>query len=678
MRYLHLLILLLALSPLFPISSGSGEAGEMVEAAFNSWDEERLLELAAELDEPFLLCKIQFKLAAIERTREGDFRAFLQRAVDYGEESLKEGAESPELLYYLIYSYNRLIKDAATFFKYKERITKYNKRLLNEYPGNFYSLLYNSYFHLTYDLRAGADRKAGLKFFKELSRRWGEKVETLNLKALYHFENYRFEESTVACKRLLELAPNHLEAQKRLAILKLYERAPLIKEIVIVDRGGIKRELLKRFLKERRGRRLSGETVRAIKRELSRFRLVSNVKVSFREVEGEMVVIELHISSNSRQVINIAAGMELVFDQDDLLEERRVLNGIFPPLFYYSNNNLMQSGLVGLTFYSSSGLLNNISFKFNLLERLDLRAGLELWNLPVLFSQNDYSRDKHYRARINRVYLTPSFSLGKLFHPYRLSLFFHYSARLNFLLIESPDSSIERPDLFTPPPIFTAHHRLELEFMADLVNLLELGWVREGFQVRLKAGWLKQTPDLPWGYHDFPNRPSNLSFYFELYGEYSKFINNIFYFSLGLHYRGGIELYKSGRFSLGKGVIGLPFDRGLKIHGFKSSAYRPDHLVLLNTLWGFKVNRHFHPGLYLDLAAVIERNSTYYLVRLEGSDYYNNLLIGTGLYFRTSPGWMFDILFEVSLGIDTGRQRLNGPVLGLYLSKLFLSPFKKR
>jgi hypothetical protein len=113
------------------------------------------------------------------------------------------------------------------------------------------------------------------------------------------------------------------------------------------------------------------------------------------------------------------------------------------------------------------------------------------------------------------------------------------------------------------------------------------------------------------------------------------------------------------------------------IHGFERKTFKADHLFLLNTLFGFKINKHYHLGLNIDICDFFEREAITYLIKVENSDYFNNLIFGFNFFSKWTPGWLFDIVFETGFGMDVGEPRIYGPVFGLYIQKVFILNFKK-
>ncbi|MCG8570684.1 MAG: hypothetical protein MJB14_11145 [Spirochaetes bacterium] len=601
-----------------------------------------------------------------------DGSPWLIQLIDQVKRGIKLTAEDPELHYYLAFAYHNLITTVNTFFQYKDLRDKHARKLLKLDKEGLYSLLFHADYHMTYDKRAGADRKKGRELFDLLIQQFSDDFRALFVIAEIYYKRLDFEQSEVFYQKLLKKVPQHSIAFRRLKTLKIIKQKPQISRIYFYEKSGIDHQIFKRFLKVNPGSFLTPAVIQSIRKDLMKYRKVQYVSVDIFENSDQTVDLKINITAEKQKMVVLNSGLELVFNSGDIVTLDRLKTGIVPPVFYYSNSDFFNQGILDFTFYSVSGLLWNGQLKINILEMVDIRTEVEFWDLPVLFTLDIYSAKRKNLAKVNHLYLKPKLEIAKYFNPIHLDLSFSYQPKIYFLLPNMPDYEIQNQAAFHDFPTIIAVHNLRLALVLDLINLLEFGWVRSGFKIALAAEWLKLTPDQTWGYVDHPSIPTNTCFRFNVYGEYSKFFPPVFYISIAVQYQGGINMYPLVKPKIGKGTIGTPFGFEIKVHGLQRDQYTADHLFLINTLLGFKTSRFFHLGLYLDGIYFIEKYAISYLAMINDTDFSHNILLGFGIFFKWTPGWLFDIVFETSFALDTGGTAILGPVLGIYLQKTFL------
>jgi hypothetical protein len=611
----------------------------------------------------------------------GENPGLLNRMTKIGEKAVSIGGGDPELYYYMARAYWKLIRSPDTFFRYKERMSRYERLLEKEAKGSWYHLLYAADFHSTFSKIGGANRAKGEKYSRLLLEKFPGETGTLSVLSRIAESDYRYNEAYTLTARLLEQFPGNVEANARLDYLSGFRENRRIESIEIVDSDGLNRKVVLRFIPDLVGGSFTAESVESVRKSLSRYRLIRHVKTGYRRIGKEKVILELYLTSDVLHIVNLNTAYEAVFDQDDIMEAARAREGIRPPVFYYRNSDMGGVGLFDYYAIAISGIRWETGLDISFYETVDLRIDFKSWTLPVLFSIIDNSPQREEVAKINYLFVQPGVGLVKKIARYNLEFALEYHPRVHFMLFDSPDSSVPPVSRYTRPPVLYTMHNLSFSFTVDYISNLEQGWVREGFQFRVKAEWLKMSPDVSWSFSSFKSVPTDTAFRFTFYGEYSKFIARRFYFSIGFHYGGGINVYKQARFEVGKSVIGTPFGYDMKVHGFDRIVYAADHLFLLNSLTGIKINRHFHFGWYFDGCAFFESVPGSYLVLVPGTLYGFNIITGIGTFFKFTPGWLFDIVLEGSFGIDTGVQRIHGPVIGLYLQKTIVlsrEMFKKK
>jgi hypothetical protein len=290
----------------------------------------------------------------------------------------------------------------------------------------------------------------------------------------------------------------------------------------------------------------------------------------------------------------------------------------------------------------------------------------------------DYSIKKSDKAELIYLNTNPYLEIGKKYQDNKIEVFLAYAPNFIFMLPE--DSSIhnvENKDNMIYPPPFFVEHKLGFRLGMDFVTLMEDGLVRKGFKMKSHIDWIKKTPDFEWGYKDNLDQPVNKSVLFYLYLEYSNYIDDLFYFSLGLHYKGGINLYKNHLILINKGVIGFPFDSMMKIHGLNDNQFTAEHVFLFNSLYGVKMSNKFHLGAYIDACTFFERNADTYLHYFNNSGFYNNILFGYGCFFKWNPAKLLVAVIEVSFCHELGQNTVHGPVIGCHIQKAFINPKRK-
>ena len=384
----------------------------------------------------------------------------------------------------------------------------------------------------------------------------------------------------------------------------------------------------------------------------------------------------MSLSAETDKIIYTSAGYEFVYNYDKMDQYMQYLKGISPIILFYSHPNLFKMGLFELNVLSVIGLQWDIQMKCNLLEYVQLNFGIDSWIAPVINSFVEYSDRKENKAELIYLNTNPYIEIGKKFNDNKIETFLRYKPNFIFMMpdnfslndVEEEDDD----DDFIYPPDFFVEHDLGLTFQMDYISLLESGLVRKGFKIKCEADWFKKTPDTTWGYKNYLNQTTFTSFLFHTYFEYSDYINDLFYFSIGFHYKGGINLYKNQMISIGHGVIGVPFDGIMKIHGLNYNRFKAEHVLLFNSLSGFKVNKIFHLGLYLDACTFFERKSDTFLAHIPDSPYYSNLILGYGTFFKWNPYKLLVLTLEASFSHEVGQNVIRGPVIGFHVQKSFV------
>lgn len=691
-----MLISIIFFNYLFLFSMEQYSADELykkVEEAFYKWNEDELNSLQLSLlnnerkgfDEMFLIAKIYFRLAFLDfeknqgnytnrfRSSDDTKKGYMDYCIYYGEKAFKLNQNNTELNYYLTKGFQSLIHDVDSYFKYKDQMGKYRNLNLKIDPDDFYTLLFETDFHSVYGESAGADRKKGKILQNKIEKEYPDNPETFNLLSSIAFDTYDYERAEKYSLITLDMNKDHYETKRRLDFLLFLRKKPVINEIRIIDNGGVDEKIISRFIHVKNGEILTADIIKTIKDDLESFSSISGVDIYYDSIEDNRVNLRLSISTETDKIIYTSAGYEFVYNYDKMDQYEHYLKGISPIILLYSHPNLLKKGLFELNVLTIIGLQWDIQIKCNFFEYVQLNFGIDSWIAPVINSFVDYSDRKKEKAELIYLNTNPYIEIGKKFNDNKIEFFFRYKPNFIFMM---PDNfslnDVEKKDDFIYPSDFFVEHDLGLTFQMDYISLLESGLVRKGFKIKCEADWIKKTPDTAWGYKNYLNQTTFTSFLFHTYFEYSEYINNLFYFSIGFHYKGGVNLYKNQMISIGHGVIGVPFDSIMKIHGLNYNNFKAEHVFLFNSLSGFKVNKIFHLGLYLDVCAFFEKKSDTFLSRILDSPYYSNLIAGYGTFFKWNPYKLLVLTLEASFSHEIGQNVIRGPIIGFHIQKSFV------
>ena len=686
--------------PIFSMEqSDINELYDKVETAYYQWNEDELNSLLLLLtneenkgfDELFLITKTYFRLAFLDfEKNQGNYtnqfrsdnetkKGYMNYCVYYGEKAFKLDQNNTELNYYLDRGFQSLISSVDTYFQYKEKMDKYRNQNLKIDPDGFYTLLFETYFHSIYSEAAGADRKKGEVLQNKIKEKYPENPETFNLLSDIAFNKYDYEDAEKYCLITLSIDKYHYAAKQRLDFLLFLKEKPIINEIIIKDNGGIDEKIIFKFINVKKGIILTADIIKSIRDDLEAFSSISGVNIYFDKIENNRVNLGLSISTETDKIVSVGGGYEFVFNYDRMDQYQQYLQGVSPVILYYSHPNLFKKGLFELNILSIFGMGWDISLNFNLLEYMQINFGLDSWIVPIGNVFTDYSAGKKDKAELVYLNTSPYLEIGKKFDDNKIEAFFRYKSNFIFMMPDDyPLNEAEKKAGFIYPPDFFVEHDLGITFQANYISLLEGGMVRKGFKMKCEADWFKKTSDTEWGYKNYLNKPSFASFLFHVYFEYSDYIKDIFYYSLGFHYKGGINLYKNQMISIENGVIGVPFDAMMKIHGLNFNCFKAEHVLLLNSLYGFKVNKIFHIGFYLDICTFFERESDTFLAKIPDSSYYNNLIFGYGTFIKWNPYKLFVITLETSFSHEIGQNVIRGPIIGFHIQKSFVVISKRK
>ncbi len=679
---------------LFPMEQNvKNDLSKKIENAFYHWNESELNSFLILLnnnsekgfEDFFLITKIYFRLAFLDleknqgnyteqfRSNDEGKKGFMNYCIYYGEKAFNLNQNNTELNYYLTKGFQSLISNVDTYFQYKNKMDKYRNQNLKIFPDDFYTLLFETYFHSIYSEQTGADRKKGNVLQNKIEKKYPDNPETFNLLSYIAFNAYDYERAEKYCRTTLSMNNNHFEAKKRLDFLLFLKEKPKINEIIIIDNGDIDEKIIFKFIHIKKEDILTVDIIKSIKNDLETFSSISSVDIYYDKLEGNRVNLRLSLSTETDKTIYTSAGYEFVYNYNNMDQYKQYLQGIAPVIFFYSHPNLFKKGLFELNILSVIGLQWDLNMKFNLLEYMQINLGIDSWIAPVANTLVDYSAQKKEKVELIFLNISPYIEIGKKFNENKIDVFLRYKPNFIFMM---PDNfslnEIDDEDNFIYPPDFFVEHNLGLVFQMNYISFLESGMVRKGFKLKCEVDWFKKTPDIVWGYKNYLNQPTFTSFLFHVYFEYSDFLNNLFYFSFGFHYKGGINLYKNQMISIGNGVIGVPFDSMIKIHGLNFNRFRAEHVLLFNFLSGFKINKIFHLGLYLDACTFFERKPDTFLISIPDSAYYNNLIFGYGTFFKWNPYKLLVLTLEASFSHEVGQNVIRGPIFGFHIQKSFV------
>ena len=439
-----------------------------------------------------------------------------------------------------------------------------------------------------------------------------------------------------------------------------------------------KQELIKtinKFIHVKSGQILTLDLFGKIKKDLEDVYSISSVNIYYEQLEDNKVDLKLSLTTETDKLIHISGGYEFVYDKYRMDQYMHYLEGISPVIFMYSHPNFFKKGLVEFDLLSVFGMQWDASMSCNLYEKVQFNFGLNSWVVPFGNQFTDYSIQKINKADLVYLNLNPYFEIGKKFSDHKIGVFFTYTPNFIFMMPEEyPLNEVDNASDFLYPADFFVEHKIGFKFEMDYITVLETNLVRKGFKIKAEVDWIKNTPDIEWGYRDNLNLPSFTSFLFYFYFEYSNYVNDLFYFSFGFHYKGGIDLYKNQLITIDKGIMGLPFDSMMKVHGLSNNKFTAEHMMLFNSIFGFKVHEIFHLGMYLDACSFFEKNADTYLFHIDNTAYYNNMIFGYGCFFKWIPYRLLVLTLEVSFSHEPGQNVIRVPVIGFHIAKTFINP----